>query len=339
MRRYIVLLMLVVVIVAGCTDPGNVVPPSPATAAMEPEASVTATPASTSGGAAPMVADCPPAPSGPSPEPTIPDDPAEFEGINPPDAVSNAIGALADDPVYAGTTVIRDEGPHFMRVYLTDDVDRIARQLDPVSQAAGYRIDYQVAEYSYAELEAVQEQLFADQPDLGPSALLNHTSIDVFRNRLGVGVIAVDDQARRLLAARYGTDKLCIEPVDGPPADVLPGGGAEGVVPIPTSDIVNGEQALQVGVLRSDGHSCVWQGDDAAGSDIVWPPGFGARFTDQGVELVAPDGQVVATEGDYLELGGGGRDDAGAACAPGGDGGAFVAGSVTVVPGGPPTEE
>lgn len=47
-------------------------------------------------------------------------------------------------------------------------------------------------------------------------------------------------------------------------------------------------------VLRGDGHLY----------SVSWPAGFSARFADP-AQLLGPDGEVVATEGDHLDLGGG----------------------------------
>jgi hypothetical protein len=50
--------------------------------------------------------------------------------------------------------------------------------------------------------------------------------------------------------------------------------------------------------------------DSGAARSVVWPRGFSARVRDGRAELVAPDGSIVASEGDILEnVGGAGSQD------------------------------
>lgn len=108
------------------------------------------------------------------------------------------------------------------------------------------------------------------------------------------------------------------------------------VVAIPTCEEFCGEDALAYGVLASDGESCVWfeGGDPTIAQNVVWPRGFAARFTAAGVELIDPDGEVLAREGDLLEMGGGNHDREEPSCAPGeGGGSVWLARTVQVVEG------
>lgn len=66
-------------------------------------------------------------------------------------------------------------------------------------------------------------------------------------------------------------------------------------------------EALASGVLAGDPMDPwrVWVvAGDASRFDVVWPTGFGVRFT-PGAEVVAGTGAVVAREGDAITLGGG----------------------------------
>lgn len=79
--------------------------------------------------------------------------------------------------------------------------------------------------------------------------------------------------------------------------------------PIPTWDGPGGEDAAMVGTLRgsaiADG-GCLWL-EISGGRElaVVWPQGYSARFNP--VELIGPDGSVVAEQGARLALGGGGQ--------------------------------
>lgn len=75
---------------------------------------------------------------------------------------------------------------------------------------------------------------------------------------------------------------------------------------LPTSDWEPGDDmmfAQVTGVLRLDAQDCVTLGD--ARTPLVWPKGFTAYRRDGEVTLYGPDGEVVATEGDTVQSGGG----------------------------------
>ncbi|WP_108668591.1 hypothetical protein [Euzebya rosea] len=107
------------------------------------------------------------------------------------------------------------------------------------------------------------------------------------------------------------------------------------VLAIPTceEDEFCGEEALVYGVLTFDGQGCVWisGGDPARGRSVVWPHGFSARSAESGLELLGPDGEVVAREGDILKMGGGHYQVDHSHCAPGAEGAVWFARTVTVI--------
>jgi hypothetical protein len=67
------------------------------------------------------------------------------------------------------------------------------------------------------------------------------------------------------------------------------------------------QAALAQGVLHGDPNDprLAWLiNPDGLRTELQWPRGFTARFNPQ-LELVASNGEVVAREGDDLDLGGG----------------------------------
>lgn len=77
-------------------------------------------------------------------------------------------------------------------------------------------------------------------------------------------------------------------------------------MPIATSDWEPGDAAMRAlagGVLTQDTDGCP-QLDTS--TRVVWPAGFTARLNPaRGLELLDPNGTVVAVEGDEIEVGGG----------------------------------
>jgi hypothetical protein len=51
------------------------------------------------------------------------------------------------------------------------------------------------------------------------------------------------------------------------------------------------------------GHYCVWLTDRGDTTALLWPPGYRARL--HPLEILDPDGNLVARTGDLLEVGGG----------------------------------
>jgi len=81
-------------------------------------------------------------------------------------------------------------------------------------------------------------------------------------------------------------------------------------VPLPSWPGPGGEDAEGGGFLtgsRSVDGGCVWLTEDSTPKPprlaYLWPEGFRARFDP--VELIGPDGVVIAREGDYIAMGGG----------------------------------
>lgn len=81
-------------------------------------------------------------------------------------------------------------------------------------------------------------------------------------------------------------------------------------VPLPVSGSSEaGPEALVAGVLRGDGtlgaQGCMWV--EESGSEepisVLWPEGYQGRFDP--IELLDGDGQIIAREGELIELAGG----------------------------------
>ena len=57
------------------------------------------------------------------------------------------------------------------------------------------------------------------------------------------------------------------------------------------------------GGVTADGTYCVWLTDRGELEAVLWPPGYWARLDP--LEILDPDGQIVAREGDMLIVSGG----------------------------------
>jgi hypothetical protein len=79
-------------------------------------------------------------------------------------------------------------------------------------------------------------------------------------------------------------------------------------IPITTSGWRPGDPSrtgLITGQLHADENGCPYLGQKEQRQWIVWPAGYSARIAAGGaVELIGPDGAVLAREGDYVEAGG-----------------------------------
>lgn len=253
-----------------------------------------------------------------------------FAAQQPARATTDAVRTYGQNEASRAYGGLWLDGPLLIAAF-TGDLGRHRRTLrDRVAHPDRLRVT-RVA-HPLADLEARRERLRAlrDDPRLGNS-LLSHRAIDVRRNLVEVGVVADSASARHLLADELGADWVCVRPQGGPGRNAEPGGGTADVVAVPTTDIANGEDALATGVLGGDADGgCVWLEHGDERDPVVWPPGFGTRFTDRGVELIDDTGTAVAREGERLKLGGGSDDvDPDDRCMLGQER-AFVAGDVRV---------
>jgi hypothetical protein len=57
------------------------------------------------------------------------------------------------------------------------------------------------------------------------------------------------------------------------------------------------------GGVAADGTYCVWLTDRGEPQPVLWPPGYQARLDP--LEILDPDGQILAREGDMLVVSGG----------------------------------
>jgi hypothetical protein len=89
----------------------------------------------------------------------------------------------------------------------------------------------------------------------------------------------------------------------------------ERTIPIATSSWKPGDGALQArggGVLRTTPDGCPYfaapdsRSPATDGTPVIWPAGFTARYAKDGkVEVLGPNGSVIAREGDILYFSGG----------------------------------
>ncbi len=233
---------------------------------------------------------------------------------------------------YAGAYLDQRAGGLFT-VLFTEDADR---HLAALRELAGPDAPLATREVdnSLALLAAIRSRIvLPDRP--GEDAIVAGHGIDVIENRIAIDVVAPDDVARDYLAGQYGADQICISVLDGPGRSEPPGGGVEGAIALPSTEIRNGQLALLADVqLVADPDldgGCVWYEEQGEAQAIIWPPKYAVLFTDDGFEILDEDGAVVADQDDRVSMGGGLNDVQPDRCNVDGDGDrTWVAGSVRV---------
>lgn len=80
------------------------------------------------------------------------------------------------------------------------------------------------------------------------------------------------------------------------------------VVPIPTTTERNGDEAEGAGqlVVHANGCSHLHLRPNPP-TPVLWPPGYSAQDTGEGVAIFDEGGDLIANEGQYLVVSGGGR--------------------------------
>lgn len=125
----------------------------------------------------------------------------------------------------------------------------------------------------------------------------------------------VVDEIMRLapdeVVALGGERAVCGELVDAVMDAIGASEDDRDIVPLPSWPGPGGDEAPSEGFLHGSAEvdgGCVWisvtEQDEGPRGAIRWPEGFGARFDP--LELIGPDNTVIAREGDYLVMAGGG---------------------------------
>ncbi|MEV6415177.1 hypothetical protein [Kribbella sp. NPDC051718] len=160
----------------------------------------------------------------------------------------------------------------------------------------------------------LEQELRATLAEAGDRAMVIHDlglrAVRPVRRRrawLASAVAAAAVAAAAVVVAVNASDHGNSEVVSNPPSSRP--------VTIPTSSWKPGDfedQALQSGVLRVTPEGCPYliPADSRASlkdrTALIWPAGYTARYAANGkLEILAPNGTVVAHEGDHLAVGGG----------------------------------
>lgn len=122
----------------------------------------------------------------------------------PPDAFFEETRAHPD---YGGTYVLPD---CFALVVLTTGDEAVFEDIARRHFVPNERFIVAQANYTYGELEQLQEQVVADRDEwLGVGIDIQSVGVDVALNRLEVGILEPNDDAREQLEARYG-DRIVV---------------------------------------------------------------------------------------------------------------------------------
>ncbi len=233
--------------------------------------------------------------------------------LNPPDAVVEAITTYGEEHTseFAGTWW--DKQTRVMTAWFVgDDVE--AHRLALAEATGGATICVAGgARFSEADLLEAANGLSAYHTSSGGPLSTDGWGVDTLGNRVAVFVDEIDEQTRSLIAAEFGERvelQAYIEMVAGtlaelpPPVPAVPGD-----VDIRTASTRSGGGMAALGrfVLAFDPElRCAYFGSAAGTGERVvpvWPFGYTARANP--LTIYDFDGNIVAVEGDTLEVGGG----------------------------------
>jgi hypothetical protein len=235
--------------------------------------------------------------------------------VNPPDAPINAVGEYAETIPDRFAGIWWDRRAAVLTVKLTDD-DIDAHRL-AIEQAAGDQLTVCVvggAQYSEAELRDIQEML----PDLidQQATALWALSVDTFSNRVEVAMEHLDGPTRQKVTDRFGEAVVFhafLEVLDGTIADLpepVPAHPGNVVLLTNPNRASGGMDALGAFEIAFDKERrCVYFTEDEPGADgsarivPVWP--FGYTAESDPLRIYDHNGELVAEEGDTIQMGGG----------------------------------
>lgn len=120
---------------------------------------------------------------------------------------------------FGGLWIDNDAGGVIV-VAFADEVERWEEEAD---ERFGDDVSVVAVAFPMTELEALQhevgERMSAADNESGSPGGLQHTSIDVRRNRVGIGIVEPSDADRAALTDAYGADRICIEAIPIPGED------------------------------------------------------------------------------------------------------------------------
>ncbi len=216
-----------------------------------------------------------------------------------------------DSAVLAGAWI--DQRTNVVTLWFARDLDRYRQ---PLLDAFG---SLQVcladgADFSEAELRSAMADVGA-MHERGALAIQGGFGVDTIGNRVPVPIEALDPAGRAELDAIPGVVAAAfIELIDRPLSD-LPAfqPTVTGTIDLITSSSRSdgGMEALGTFTLQYDAEAnCLFYDEELGRTTIVWPFGFTASLIDGVAAVFAPNGDVVATAGVAVQMGGGWVGDA-----------------------------